>query len=169
MTLACTIDRGVWCKYRSGNFWQQVVNEEFTAQDFRENFRVNKSTFEFLCTELEPAIWKSDTNFREAVTVRERVAITLWRLSTNCDYRTIGHLFGVARSTVCIIVNATCRAIVDALLQRYISFPAGERLHATIEGFQQMGFPQVGGVINGTHIPILGPQQYRADYHNHEG
>ncbi|XP_063960432.1 uncharacterized protein LOC135153069 [Lytechinus pictus] len=32
-----------------------------------------------------------------------------------------------------------------------------------------MGFPQVAGAIDGTHIPIIGPVNYHADYHNRKG
>ena len=60
---------------------------------------------------------------RSAITVEHRVAITLWCLATCSEYRTIGHLFGVGRSTVCMIVHDTCAAIVKVLSDKYISFP----------------------------------------------
>ena len=144
LSYGCTSDRVVWSKYRSGQFWQRVVNEEFTAEDFRENFRVNIKTFEFLCQEIGPHIERHNTKFRKCISVRKRVAISLWRLTTNCEYRTIGHLFGVARCTACIIVNETCKFITQELLARYITFPSGERLRDTIRGFEdRFGFPQV--------------------------
>ena len=31
-----------------------------------------------------------------------RVALALWFLAPGADYRTVGHLFGVSQSTVCI-------------------------------------------------------------------
>ena len=49
-----------------------------------------------------------------AVSIERRVAIALWRLATNCDYRSIGHMFGVAEGTVCV-VNEVCQAIVKVL------------------------------------------------------
>ena len=49
----------------------------------------------------------------KAIPVEQRVALTLWFLSTNADYRTIGHLFGVSKSTVCIVTKEVCSAIVD--------------------------------------------------------
>ena len=62
---------------------------------------------------------------RSAISVECHVAITLWCLATCAEYRTIGHLFGVARCTVCVIIHDTCKAIVDVLLTRYIKFPVG--------------------------------------------
>lgn len=152
-------------KERSGHFWKRIVEGKFTARDFWDNFRVNKATFDFLCGELAPAIHRQNTQWRKAVCVRKRVAITLWRLSTNCEYRTIRHLFGVARCTANDIVKDTCLVIVQELMRRYINFPSGDRLRATVQGFEDMGFPQVAGTIEGTHIPIIAP----VNYHNRKG
>ena len=89
-----------------------------------ENFRVSKHTFDYLCTQLSPLIKQQDTVLRKAIAVPHRVAITLWCLATCGEYRTIGHLFGVARCTVCVIVHDTCEAIVRILLKKYTySFP----------------------------------------------
>ena len=65
---------------------------------------------------------------RSAITVQHRVAIILWCLATCGEYRTIGHLFGVARCTVCVIVHDTFAAIVNVLLSEYIQFPTGNLL-----------------------------------------
>ena len=155
----------MWMKERSGHFWKRIVEGKFTARDFWDNFRVNKATFDFLCGELAPAIHRQNTQWHKAVCVRKRVAITLWRLSTNCEYRTIRHLFGVARCTANVIVNDTYLVIVQELMRRYITFPPGDRLLATVQGFEDMGFPQVAGAIEGTHIPIIAP----VNYHNRKG
>ena len=42
------------------------------------------------------------------MSVERRVAIALWHLATNGDYRSIGHMFGVAKGTVCVIFNEVC-------------------------------------------------------------
>jgi len=44
-------------------------------------------------------------------------------------------LFGVARSTVCIIVHTTVNAIVNVLLRKYIVFPTGQHLSAVVNDF----------------------------------
>ena len=54
--------------------------------------------------------------------------ITLWRLGTNIEYRSIAHLFGVGVSTVCVTVQEVCNAIVNNLFQRYIKIPMGQVL-----------------------------------------
>jgi transposase len=47
---------------------------------------------------------------RRPLNVEQRVAITLWRLGTNLEYRSISHLFGVGLSTVCVVVHEVCTA-----------------------------------------------------------
>ena len=49
--------------------------------------------------------------------------MTLWRLATNIEYRTLSALFGNGRSTVGVIVVETTGIIVSNLFSRYISSP----------------------------------------------
>ena len=86
---------------------------------------MTKDTFTYLCQQLAPSVQKQHTRFRQAISIKKRVAITLWFLATTCECRTLSHLFGVVRSTVCEIVLETCKCIVSTLLKSYISFPTG--------------------------------------------
>ena len=98
----------------------------FSPHDWIENFRLSRETFDYLCWQLHPYIEYSNTWLRTAISVQKRVAITLWTLASPVEYRTVSHLFGVGRLTVCEIVHETCQAIVDHLLHRYIFFPSPE-------------------------------------------
>ena len=125
---------------------------------------MKKETFFYLCDKLRSSIIRQDTRFRSAVSCERRIAITLWCLATPCKYRTVAHLFGAARSTVCKIVQDTCRAIVHVLLEQYIQFPIGDALKRVIEGFEdKWGFPQCVGAIDGFHIPIAAPELNHTD------
>ena len=96
--------------------------------------------------------------------------MTLWKLGTNVEYRTISHLFGVGLSTVCIAVHQVCRSIVIQLMPIYIQIPTGDMLKAVQDGFfLKWGFSQCVGAIDGTHIPILAPSENPIDYFNHKG
>ena len=102
--------------------------------------------------------------------VGKRVGIALWFLFSGNDYRTIGHLFGVSKSLVCLVVREFCRIICKVQLPKYIKFPEGDELKRVVDGFKhKYGFPQCVGAIDGSHIPILSPQEYAADYHNRKG
>ena len=162
--------RMIWAKERSNTWWEQVVNSTFTEQDWLENFRMSRTTFLYLCDELRSGIEKQNTVMRRAVSTEKRVAITLWFLATGADYRTIGHLFGVSKSTVCVVTKEVCVVIVERLLPDYIKMPTGTALKVVIEGFKNdLGFPQCAGAVDGTHIPILSPQECPADYYNRKG
>ena len=142
----------------------------FTTRDWVENFRMSKSTFIYLCQQLESTLCRQDTVFRRAISVEKRVAVTLWCLATPCEYRTIAHLFGIGRSTVCEIVQETCELIVHTLFRQYIQFPSGERLDVLVDTFKsKWGVPQCVGSIDGSHIPVASPAMNHTDYYNRKG
>ena len=171
---ACSIKspsiRSIWCKPRTRGFWEAARSGVFGSQWWRENLRMNEDTFNVFCSELKPYIRKETTRFRESVSVEERVAVTLWRLATNAEYRTIASLFGLGISTVGNIVLETCQAIAKFLLPRYVKFPSPEMFKEIITGFEVLwGLPQTVGAVDGSHIPILKPVECASDYYNRKG
>ena len=78
---------------------------------------MSTAKYQYLCDELRTKL-QHDSTIRETVAVEKRVAITLWRLGTNVEYRMISHLFGVGMSTACNVVHEVCKAIVDSLLDK---------------------------------------------------
>ena len=96
---------------------------------------MSRETFTYLCSELKPRLERQYL-VRRPLSVKQRVAVALWRLGTNIEYRSIGHLFGVSLSSVFwAAVREVCEAVVDILLPRYIKVPAGDRLHDIVDGF----------------------------------
>lgn len=109
--------------------------------------------------------------FRHPITVEKRVLISIWRLATNIEFRTLGRMFGIGRSTACEITEEFTRAVVQNLMPRYIHFPVTkEGFREVVDGFlNRWGFPQCCGAIDGTHIPILAPPIHHTDYYNRKG
>ena len=158
-------ERVVWTLTRSSEWWEDVVCKSFTSEQWLENFRMSKGTFQYLCDKVRSMIEREDTRLRKAIPTEKRVAITLWFYATGADYRTIGHLFGVSKSTVLLVVKSVSSAILE-LLPQYIRLPTGDALREVIDGFKrEHGFPQCAGAVDGTHIPIVSPIECPADYY----
>ena len=50
---------------------------------------MKRETFNYLCDKLRLFITHQNTRFRRAISVEQRVAITLWCLATPCEYSTV--------------------------------------------------------------------------------
>ena len=83
---------------------------------WKDNLQMSQDTFHILCNELCPYIQKELTNMRSPVTVEERVAVTVWKLATNIEYRTLASLFDLGRSTVGKMMLETCNIMTTKLL-----------------------------------------------------
>ena len=160
--------RMMWTRPRSRMFFCNVVSGWEDAE-WERNFRIGRPTFNFLCLQLTSVLQRREV-IRKPLSVEEKVAITLWRLGTNIEYRSIAHLFGVGLSTVCVTVREVCNAIVNTLFQRYIKIPTGQSAETVVDGFlHRWGFPQCFGAIDGSHIPIIAPTRNHQDYFNRKG
>ena len=51
----------------------------------------------FLCREAGPFINKQATQMREPIIAGRRVAVTIWWLAINVDYRTLAEFFGLGQ------------------------------------------------------------------------
>lgn len=86
--------------YERPQFWfEQLLNNRSEDHLWREHFRVNRNTFEYICGLVRPYMTKQDTLLRNAISVEKRVDIALWRLSTGNSYRTVGLMFVIGRCT----------------------------------------------------------------------
>ena len=155
---------------RSDHWWEYIVLQTFSSQEWLESFRISKDTFDSVCPTDPTHLQCQDTHLWKAVSVKKRVAITLWVLASSAEHRTVSHLFGVGRSMVCEIVNETCQAIVDNLLLQYIRFPSLDQQQQYIENFEnKWGVPQCIGAIDGSHISVSPPALCHTDYYNRKG
>ncbi|KAM9143899.1 uncharacterized protein ACDP82_007612 [Pangshura tecta] len=160
------VDRRYWARETSTEWWDRIVMHGWDDEQWLQNFRMRKSTFLELCAELAPALRRKDTRMRAALTVEKRVAIAVWKLATPDCYRSVAKQFGVGKSTVGAVVMQVCRAINRLLLRRTVTLGNVQEI---IDGFEAMGFPNCGGAIDGTHIPILAPDHLAREYINRKG
>ncbi|XP_028293795.1 putative nuclease HARBI1 [Gouania willdenowi] len=159
-----------WTTTRSTDWWERVVMTEFQPSDWLDKFRMSRETFFYLCEKLRPRLTRQDTSFRLALPLEKRVAVALWRLASNIEYRTISNLFGVGKSTVCRCVRDMCHAIVALLSSVYLRPPSDQELVDSAELFSSdWGFPHCVAAIGTLHIAILTPSNNASDYANPAG
>lgn len=143
---------------------------EFNQAQFIQNFKVSRESFEYICCRLKHMLAKRNTNFRLCVPVRKRVAIALWKLATGREYKTVSQLFGVGLSTVFNCVQDFCNAVLKVLLRAHVKFPDSRKLVEMADVFEtRWRVPQCVGVIDGSHIPIIAPEEYPNGYINKKG
>ncbi|KAG6938868.1 hypothetical protein G0U57_004517, partial [Chelydra serpentina] len=160
------VERRFWARETSTDWWDHIVLQVWDESQWLRNIRMRKGTFLELCELLSPALKHQDTRMRAALTIQKRVALALWKLATPDSYRSVANQFGVGKSTVGVAVMQVAHAIVDLLLSKVVTL--GD-MQVIIDGFSAMGFPNCGGAIDGTHIPILGPDHQGSQYINRKG
>ncbi|XP_065435901.1 uncharacterized protein LOC135979501 isoform X1 [Chrysemys picta bellii] len=160
------VERRFWARETSTDWWDRIVLQIWDESQWLRNFRMRKGTFLELCELLSPALKRKDTRMRAALTVQKRVAIALWKLATPDSYPSVANHFGVGKSTVGVAVMQVANAIVELLLSKVVTLG---NVQVIIDGFAAMGFPNCGGAICGTHIPILGPAHQASQYINRKG
>ncbi|XP_053968071.1 uncharacterized protein LOC128869531 isoform X2 [Anastrepha ludens] len=161
--------QSVWSLEHSSTFWEvdcQSNGDKF----FKNNFRMERSCFEKLCSKLEK-IAKRKTNYRNPISLKKRVAIALYALGSSSEYRSIGHLFGVGKATVCKILIEFCNEVGTSLAPIYLkNFPLTRaQIENGVADFNAMGYPQCIGAIDGCHIEIHPRKEEAIDYYNYKG
>jgi hypothetical protein len=86
---------------------------------FKNFCRMSSEDFEHLLNLIEPAIRKKDTNYREAISSKERLAITLPFLATGDSFTSLMYLVKISKQSISTIVIDVCRALND-VLKHYI-------------------------------------------------
>jgi hypothetical protein len=159
--------RRLWVKDRSGSWWDECNNEDFPEHEFKKAFRMGKSTFDLICEELNSAIVKEDTTLRNAIPVRQRVAVCLWRLATGDPLRIVSKKFGLGISTCHKLVLEVCTAIKTVLMPKYLQWPNEASLRKIKTEFEGIsGIPNVVGSMYTSHVPIIAPKISVAAYFN---
>ncbi|XP_057776207.1 protein ALP1-like [Salvia miltiorrhiza] len=159
--------RRLWVRNRSKDWWEQCNSPEFPDEEFKKAFRMGKETFDFICNELSSVVSKENTMLRDAVPVRQRVAVCVWRLATGEPLRLVSKKFGLGISTCHKLVLEVCSAIRNVLMPKFLRWPDDEGLSKLKAEFEAVsGIPNVVGSMYTTHIPIIAPKNSVAAYFN---
>lgn len=162
-------ERSIWAKERFELIWLQMLASIDDAE-WIESFRVTKDLFEYICSELESELKPllNPLTKREPVSVEKQVGLCLYRLASSCEYRVVGKIFGLHTSTVQKHFYRVINAINKKLLRKVIYMPKENEALDISKRFQKItgGIPQIIGCIDGTHIPILPPEEGMKDFIN---
>ncbi|KAL6534027.1 hypothetical protein OROHE_013860 [Orobanche hederae] len=159
--------RRLWVKNRSRDWWDQCNSPDFPDEEFKRAFRMGKGTFDLICNELSSVVAKENTMLRDAVPVRQRVAVCIWRLATGEPLRLVSKKFGLGISTCHKLVLEVCSAIRNVLMPKYLRWPDEESVGRIKLQFESIsGIPNVVGSMYTTHIPIIAPKISVAAYFN---
>ena len=146
----CSIERTIWQLPRTGACLQHVM-DEFSVQEWHENFRLSRATFQFLVEELKPELKLQDTKMRKAVKVENKVALFLYFIASTASYRTLFNLFGLSRGFVCICIRKVAAAVLRKLRPKYMLIVKGDELAHVIANYKEKwGFPMCTGAIDGS-------------------
>lgn len=119
-----------------------------SEETFVENFRMSRETFQLLCSKLT-SMKRTDTRFRKCIPLEKRIAIALYCLKSSSEYASIGHMFGVSKASVCLILKEFCIEVWRNLSEEYLpsNFINETKIKECVEGFKNLGFPQCFGAI----------------------
>ena len=94
-----------------------VTNElNVTGFSHFKNFtRMSVEDFDYLTEAITPYVKRQDTTFRKAISVRERLGVTLRFLATGDSYRSMNYLGTMSHASVGDIVPEVCQAIIQVL------------------------------------------------------
>jgi hypothetical protein len=136
----------------------------WTDEHYVRYLRVRRSHFDELCSILRASLSGKDTNWKQAVSVELKVAVTLMKLSQEgVTYAAIRLAFGIAGPTVCKCVHQVVYAIVDVMRQTYVRRMNAAEAAETKAAFKAKGFPNCLGAIDGTHFKIRRPHRRMAE------
>ncbi|CAH3165783.1 unnamed protein product, partial [Porites lobata] len=105
--------RRAWVFPRPQNWFQELLNNNALDHWWKENFRVSRDTFEYICQLVGPALQRQNTRMRDAIPVPKRVGASLWRLATGECYRSCGLMVGLAKPTVVNLHDARMLRLTD--------------------------------------------------------
>eukprot|EP00955_Chlamydomonas_euryale_P034020 349679-Chlamydomonas_euryale.AAC.3 len=144
-----------------------MMNGYWTDAHYYQQLHMSRANFHMLCDVLRPHIEGIGSNFKEALPVEKKVAVTLFRLTNESfTYKIFEGWWGLAASTPCKVVHQVVCAVIDVMRSTYLKCPSGEQAVRIKEAFAAKGFPNCLGCIDGTHIKIHKPTiMYSEDFY----
>ena len=149
---------------------KDVLNELSDAQLIRR-YRLDRESILFVTNLVREAL-TSDTNRKHPLSPEMKVIITLRCLATGKMQLCNSDDLGPSQASISKAISQTIDALADSnILQQFIVFPTTqETAEANKAAFMGIaGFPEVIGVIDGTHVKIMAPKEQEEVFVNWKG
>lgn len=140
--------------------------------DFKRSFRMSRSTFEIVCRHLTDyrELLPTWSGGREHITVEKQLLIILWYLGTQDTTHSMADRFNVTESSIVRCRDKVFRVFMVHLKKKILIWPQGDEIQKVVDAFhRKANFPGVIGAIDGTHIRIRAPKEYKEVYVNRKG
>lgn len=101
--------------------FRQFIEEKFNellyepSGEFHNFCRMSFAVFEYLLDKISPMISKQDTDFRDSIPAKYRLAITLRFIASGDSYKSLHYLFKVSPQIISKIIPEVCKAISEVL------------------------------------------------------
>ena len=142
--------QSIWMYDRSTPFADRQLFGCYSMKLFKQHTRLLPETFDYLCGILSSSLSRLDTKYRACIPLRNRVALSLNRLSSGNSLRGCAETYGIHESTASIIVKEFCAAIEKHLKPLVIEKQSKTTLSRIATKFEELrGLRYVIGVIDG--------------------
>lgn len=121
------VRRAIWVR----QFWERGAENPYyvtlmthlraEGDEFFRNFaHVSEDQFNFLCVKVRSIVEKQDTPMRVAISVEERVALTLKHLASGDNYNSLSQVFRISRASIVETFPEVCTALYETLTPEYL-------------------------------------------------
>ncbi|XP_017493066.1 PREDICTED: uncharacterized protein LOC108381162 isoform X2 [Rhagoletis zephyria] len=140
-------------RHRATSGFYSTLRFKLRQQDpqwFKNFVRMSCEDFDYLVEHLTPYIGKSNTRFRKAISVGERLAVTLRYLATGDSFSSLMTVFLIGKTTICHIVHETCAAIFTGLKDQFLKVPntPGQWAEVADHFAKRWNFPNCCGALD---------------------
>ncbi|XP_046679468.1 protein ANTAGONIST OF LIKE HETEROCHROMATIN PROTEIN 1-like [Homalodisca vitripennis] len=137
---------------------------------FKDFCRMSKPLFDRLVELVIPLIARKDTNWRLALSVEEKLTITVRYLATGSSFKCLAQFFMRGERTIGLVVAETTEAIWSCLQPQYMPVPDENMWKCIAQRYLELwSLPNCIGAIDGKHVRIQKFKHAGSAYFNYKG